>query len=82
MKINGSFSRLFGKLFGFLNVQIKLLSFIALLGKMAKAQGNTPFNAFILKGVQLFIDLRLILHSQLGYHVQSVEAVRRISGAE
>tara|TARA_B100002049_G_scaffold71725_1_gene52645 strand:+ start:765 stop:893 length:129 start_codon:yes stop_codon:yes gene_type:complete len=34
---------------------------LALPGKMAKAQGNTPFNAFILKGVQLFIDLRLIL---------------------
>jgi len=34
---------------------------LALPGKMAKAQGKTPFNAFILKGVQLFIDLRLIL---------------------
>jgi hypothetical protein len=61
LKVNAIFPELLGWLLGVLNVQRRLLSFIALPGKMAKAQGNTPFNAFILKGVQLFIDLRLIL---------------------
>ena len=34
----------------------------------AKAQGNTLLKDFILKGLHLVINLRLALHSQLGYY--------------
>ena len=40
---------------------------MTLLSKMAKAQGNTLLKDFILKGLHLIINLRLALHSQLGY---------------
>jgi len=45
---------------------------MTLLSKMAKAQGNTLLKDFILKGLHLVINLRLALHSQLGYHGDSV----------
>ena len=63
LKINGIFSRLLGKLFGPLNVQIKLLWFMALPIKMAKASGNKVLKDFILKGLHLIINLMLALCS-------------------
>ena len=66
------FSRLFGKLFESLNVRIKLLWVMPLLSKMAKAQGDKLVKDFILKGLHLIVNLRLALHSQLGYHDCSV----------
>ena len=43
-----------------------------LLSKMAKAQGDKLVKGFILKGLHLIVNLRLALHSQLGYHEHSV----------
>ena len=45
---------------------------MTLLSKMAKAQGNRRLKDFILKGLHLVINLRLALHSQLGYYEHSV----------
>jgi len=45
---------------------------MTLLSKTAKAQGDTLLKDFILKGLHLVINLRLVLHSQLGYYGHSV----------
>jgi len=45
---------------------------MTLLSKVAKAYGNTVLKDFILKGLHLVINLRLALHSQLGYYKGSV----------
>ena len=45
---------------------------MTLLSKMEKEIQNKILKDFILKGLHLAINLRLALHSQLGYHTRSV----------